>query len=77
MLQFFEDHFLAVDGRADAWYFIPDINESPQQVYLVRNIRREFLPPGVDATTANGYIVQVFDYALEFEEESQAAQILA
>jgi hypothetical protein len=76
MLEFFETHFLAVDGRADAWYFIPDVDESPRQEYLVRSVRREFLPPGVEATIENGYLVQVFDYVLELEEESAAAQIL-
>jgi len=75
-LQFFETRFLAVNGRASAWHFLPDVDDESRD-YLVRDVRREFMFEGVDATTdGDGNIVKVFDYVLEFEEESEAAQVL-
>lgn len=76
-LDFFETLHLAVDGRTHPFYFIPDVDESPQQVYLVRK-DKDFLPPGVPTPTvhADGYLVAVFDYVLNMREESAAAYIL-
>jgi|SRR5688572_4967679 len=76
-LDFFETLHLAVDGHSTAFYFIPDVDESPRQEYLVRK-EKDFLPLGVEVTLdTQGRIIGVFDYVLRMKEESEAAQILA
>jgi len=75
-LEFFEDLHLAVDGRSSAFYFIPDVDESPMQEYLVRK-DKDFLPMGLDTPTfIGGVIVGIYDYHLILKEESEAAQVL-
>jgi hypothetical protein len=76
-LNFFETLHLAVDGQAEAFYFIPDVDESPMQEYLVRK-EKDFMPAATDSPTVlAGIIIPVFDYHLVMREESAAALILA
>lgn len=75
-LAFFETLHNAVDGQANAFYFIPDIDESPMQEYLVRK-DKDFMPTMIDAGVLSGSLVGVFDYVINLREESAAAQILA
>ena len=75
-LAFFETLHLTVDGRTNPFYFIPDVDESPMQVYLVRK-DKDFVPPSANVgVTEDGFIVTVYDYVLNLKEESAAAYIL-
>lgn len=77
-LEFFETLHLNVDGRSDPFWFIPDVDEPSQQLYLVRKVDKDFLPPALDTPTViNGIIIGVYDYVLRIREESPAAYILA
>lgn len=76
-LNFFETLHLAVDGEAQPFYFIPDVDESPMQEYLVRK-EKDFLPSGIEfARVISGNNIAAFDYHLILKEESEAAYILA
>lgn len=77
-LDFFETLHLNVDGNSDAFYFIPDVDESPLQEYLVRK-EKDFIPPSIGMPTIDslGRIVGVYDYVFRIKEESAAAVILA
>lgn len=75
-LDFFETLDLAVDGDGQ-FYFIPDVDESPMQEYLVRK-EDSFLPTPIEfASYVSGNNIAAFDYHLIMEEESAAAYILA
>lgn len=77
-LQFFEQLHLDADGQANPFWFIPDVDETPMQEYLVRKLDLDFIPPGVAVPIVkDGYIVGFFDYVLRLREESAAAYILA
>lgn len=67
----------AVDGDADAFYFVPDVDASPIVSYLVRKTS-DFDPPSIGTPQlVSGVIVMMYDYVLELLEESAAGQILA
>lgn len=76
-LEFFYDLDEAVGGDEDAFYFVPDVDASPQVAYLVRKTQ-DFETPSIGTPTyISGEIVQMYDYVLEMLEESEAGQILA
>lgn len=76
-LEFFETLHDTVDGQRNAFYFIPDVDESPMQTYLVRK-EKDFQPQGISTpTVSSGTIIGIYDYTLRLREESTAAQILA
>lgn len=73
----FRDLDDAVNGDEDAFYFVPDVDASPQVAYLVRKQQDFDTPPVGTPTYISGEIVQIYDYVLEMLEESEAGQILA
>lgn len=76
-LQFFHDLDDAVHGDIEAFYFCPDLSESPLQVYLVRK-DKDFLPQGLETPVWDGTnIIWAGDYVLPLREVSAAAYILA
>lgn len=76
-LEFFYDLDEEVGGDEDAFYFVPEIDASPELAFLVRKQQDFDTPPIGTPTYVSGEIVQIYDYVLELLEESEAGQILA
>ncbi len=75
-LAIFETLHLAADGQRIAFYFVPDVTNSPIESYLVRK-EKDFQPQAIDTPTyISGVNVQIYDYHLIMREESDAAQLL-
>lgn len=75
-LDTFRDLDDAVDGDAEAFYFVPDVDDSPYTSYLVRKTS-DFEPQPIEAQWDGSQILKWYDYTLELTEESEAGQILA